>query len=86
MRLCRFFNGRPIRPTIQPDGRALEGGQARWDSLHYFPAFDDLVLKVEEVLLKFSNSCRKVVSLFGFMVLEGFEAEVIRLMIEHQRA
>lgn len=34
--------------------------------LHYFPKFNDLIVKVEEILLNFSNSCQKVLSLFGF--------------------
>jgi hypothetical protein len=41
---------------------AFKGGT----HLHYFPTFNDLVDKVEEVLLLFANKCRKVLSLFGF--------------------
>jgi len=71
-----FFNENKERltvfqlPSYSPDYNPIEKlwKEIKKDGthLHYFPTFDDLVLKVEEVLLNFSNSCRKVLSLFGF--------------------
>lgn len=57
-------------PSYSPDFNPIEKlwKEIKKDGvhLHYFPTFNDLVVKVEEVLLKFGNSCRKVLSLFGF--------------------
>jgi len=57
-------------PSYSPDYNPIEKlwKEIKKDGthLHYFPTFRDLVFKVEEVLLNFSNSCQKVLSLFGF--------------------
>ena len=57
-------------PSYSPDYNPIEKlwKEIKKDGthLHYFPTFNDLVDKVEEVLLLFANKCRKVLSLFGF--------------------
>jgi transposase len=57
-------------PSYSPDYNPIEKlwKEIKKDGthLHHFPTFNDLVVKVEEVLLKFSNARQKVLSLFGF--------------------
>ena len=66
-------------PSYSPDYNPIEKlwKEIKKDGthLHYFPTFNDLVDKVEEVLLLFANKCRKVLSLFGFYrdLSEGLE-------------
>ena len=57
-------------PSYSPDFNPIERlwKEIKKDGthLHYFPTFSALVDKVEEVLLLFANTSRKVLSLFGF--------------------
>jgi transposase len=57
-------------PSYSPDFNPIEKlwKEIKKDGthLHYFPTFNDLVVKVEEVLMNFADSCKKVLSLFGF--------------------
>jgi transposase len=57
-------------PSYSPDFNPIEKlwKEIKKDGthLHYFPTFNALVGKVEEVLLSFASTCRKVLSLFGF--------------------
>jgi transposase len=57
-------------PSYSPDFNPIERlwKEIKKDGthLHYFPTFGALVDKVEEVLLLFANTSRKVLSLFGF--------------------
>jgi transposase len=57
-------------PSYSPDYNPIEKlwKEINKDGTHlqYFPTFNDLVDKVEEVLLLFANKCRKVLSIFGF--------------------
>jgi transposase len=57
-------------PTYSPDYNPIEKlwKEIKKDGthLHHFPTFNDLVVKVDEVLLKFSDTCQKVLNLFGF--------------------
>ena len=57
-------------PSYSPDYHQIE---KLWKKikqegthLHYFPTFEALVSKVNQVLPLFNNSCEKVLSLFGF--------------------
>jgi len=68
-------------PSYSPDYNPIE---KLWKEikkagthLHYFPTFNDLVNKVDEILLIFENAPLKVLSLFGFYrELENNLAEV----------
>jgi len=57
-------------PSYSPDFNPIEKlwKEIKKDGihLHYFPTFNDLVVKVEEVLLMFGKLSQKVLSLFGF--------------------
>lgn len=57
-------------PTYSPDFNPIEKlwKEIKKDGthLHYFPTFNDLIGKVEEVLAIFTNASSKVLSLFGF--------------------
>jgi transposase len=56
-------------PSYSPDYNPIEKlwKEIKKDGthLHYFPTFDDLVLKVDEILLTFSHRAQKILSLFG---------------------
>jgi len=57
-------------PTYSPDYNPIEKlwKKVKQDGthLHYFPTFESLIGKVNEILPLFQNSCEKVLSLFGF--------------------
>jgi len=57
-------------PTYSPDYNPIEKlwkkVKQEGTHLHYFPTFDALVGKVNQILPLFQNSCEKVLSLFGF--------------------
>ena len=57
-------------PTFSPDYNPIE---KLWKKikqagthLQYFPTFDSLILKVEDMLELFSNTKKEVLALFGF--------------------
>jgi len=58
-----------LLPSYSPDYNPIEKlwKEIKKDGthLHYFPTFDDLVLKVDEILLTFSIKAQKILSLFG---------------------
>ena len=57
-------------PTYSPDYNPIEKlwkkVKQEGTHLHYFPTFESLIGKVNEILPLFQNSCEKVLSLFGF--------------------
>jgi transposase len=58
-----------LLPSYSPDYNPIEKlwKEIKKDGthLHYFPKFDDLILKVDEILLTFSDRGQKILSLFG---------------------
>jgi transposase len=76
MQMIEFFDEHKDRitvyhlPTFSPDYNPIE---KLWKKvkqagthLHYFPTFESLILKVEDMLEMFSNVKKEVLSLFGF--------------------
>ena len=57
-------------PTYSPDFNPIEGLWKKIKQagthLKYFPTFESLVDRVEEMLIEFKNSANEVLALFGF--------------------